>query len=255
LETNKTLALVVSTLLALDWSPDQIASRLRRDHPDDPRWWVSARSIYASLWVQGRGGLRDELRSHLRARKRRRRDSSDGRGQLTDMVSIRDRPPEAADRAVPGFWEGDLILGGDGRTALGTLVERSTRLVLLFALRDNHTAETTRQALTEVIQTLPGELARGLTWDQGKEMAGHAQFSIDTGVAVYFCDPGKPWQRGSNENTNGLLRQYFPKGTRFDQVTDTQIADAQWRLNNRPRETLNWDTPAEAYDRLVAMTT
>ena len=255
LETNPTLALVVSTLLALDWSPEQIASRLRRDHPDDPRWWVSTRSIYASLWVQGRGGLRDELRSHLRARKRRRRDSSDGRGQLKDMVSIRDRPPEAEDRAVPGFWEGDLILGGDSRTALGTLLERSSRLVLLFALRDNHTAETTRQALTEVIQTLPAELARGITWDQGKEMAGHAQFSIDTGVAVYFCDPGKPWQRGSNENTNGLLRQYFPKGTRFDQVTDAQITEAAWRLNNRPRETLNWDTPAEAYSRFVAMTT
>jgi len=258
LETNKTLALVVSTLLALDWSPEQISARLRRDHPDDPRWWVSPGSIYASLWVQGRGGLRDELTSHLRARKRRRRH--DGRGQLNDMVSIRHRPPEAEDRAVPGFWEGDLILGGDGRTALGTLVERTSRLVLLFALRDDHTAETTRLALTEVIQTLPGELARGLTWDQGKEMAGHVQFSIDTGVAVYFCDPGQPWQRGSNENTNGLLRQYFPKGTRFegtrfDQVTDAEITDAAWRLNNRPRETLNWDTPAETYSRLVAMTT
>ena len=255
LECHRGLALVVSSLVALDWSPEQISARLRRDHPDDPRWWVSPTSIYASLWVQGRGGLRDELTSHLRARKRRRRDRSDGRGQLKDMVSIRHRPPEAEDRAVPGFWEGDLIIGGDGRTALGTLVERTSRLVLPFALREDHSAETTRLALTKIIQTLPAELARGLTWDQGKEMAGHVQFSIDTGVAVYFCDPGQPWQRGSNENTNGLLRQYFPKGTRFDQVTDAQIADATWRLNNRPRETLGWDTPAETYSRLVAMTT
>jgi len=255
LESNRRLARVVERRLALRWSPEQIAERLRRDHPRDARWWVSAETIYHSLFVQGRGGLRDELRVHLRARKRRRRDGGDGRGLLRDMVNISERPAEAADRAVPGHWEGDLILGGDGRSALGTLVERSTRYVLLFALRDDHTAEATREALARTVRTLPAHLRRSLTWDQGKEMAQHVAFSVATGVDVYFCDPSSPWQRGSNENTNGLLRQYFPKGTSFVAVTDAEFRRVAVELNGRPRKTLGWDTPAEAYAKaFVAMT-
>ena len=251
LERHRRLARWVEARLAKKWSPEQIAERLRRDHPDDPRWWVSAEAIYKSLFVQGRGGLRAELAVHLRAKKRRRRDAQDGRGQLKDMVSISERPPEVADRALPGDWEGDLILGGDGRSALGTLVERRTRYVLLFVLRETHTAEAARVALTKVIRTLPVELRRSLTWDQGKEMAEHVRFSIDTGVKVYFCDPGKPWQRGTNENTNGLLRQYFPKGTRFSDLTDAQARAVARELNGRPRKTLGWDTPAEALAALL----
>jgi IS30 family transposase len=251
LERHRRLARWVERCLAKKWSPEQIAERLRLDHPDDPRWWVSAETIYHSLFVQGRGGLREELRVHLRAKKRRRRDPNDGRGQLVDMVPISERPPEVADRAVPGHWEGDLILGGDGRSALGTLVERQTRYALLFVLRDGHTAEAARAALTKVIATLPAELRRSLTWDQGKEMAQHVRFRVDTGVDVYFCDPGKPWQRGTNENTNGLLRQYFPKGSRFTDLTDAQARAVARELNGRPRKTLGWRTPAEALAELI----
>jgi transposase, IS30 family len=254
LERHRRLARWVQGRLRAKWSPEQIAQRLCKDHPDDPRWWVSAETIYRSLFVQGRGGLREELRVHLRARKQRRRDPGDGRGQLVDMVLISERPAEAADRAVPGHWEGDLILGADGKSALGTLVERSSRYVLLFALRDEHTAATTRAALTKAITTLPNELRRSLTWDQGKELAEHARFTVDTGIQVYFCDPGKPWQRGTNENTNLLLRQYFPKGTRFTNIADKELRHVARELNSRPRKTLQWDTPAEVYDRFVAMT-
>jgi transposase, IS30 family len=252
LEGNGRLARVVAARLANKWSPEQIAARLRKEHPDDPRWWVSPEAIYSSLYVQGRGGLADELRQHLRARKGRRRDGGDGRGLLVDMVSIAQRPPEADDRRVPGHWEGDLILGSDGRSALGTLVERSSRYVLLFVLRDNHTAEATRVALVRAVRTLPAELRRSLTWDQGKEMADHVRFRVDTGVEVYFCDPASPWQRGTNENTNGLLRQYFPKGTSFLDVTDTEARRVARELNGRPRKTLGWDTPAEALTALLA---
>ena len=254
LEGAGRLARWVAARLQKRWSPEQIAARARRDHPDDARWWVSAGAIYHSLFVQGRGGLRDELRSHLRAR-RRRAPAGDGRGRLPDTVNVSERPAEAADRAVPGHWEGDLILGGDGRSALGTLVERSTRYVLLFALRENHTAEATREALAKAVRTLPAHLRRSLAWDGGKEMAQHVRFTVDTGVQVYFCDPASPWQRGTNENTNGLLRQYFPKGTRFADVTDAELRRVAVELNGRPRKTLGWDTPAEAYAKaLVAMT-
>jgi len=252
LEGNGPLARAVASRLKKNWSPEQIAERLRKDHPDDPRWWVSADSIYSSLYVQGRGGLRDELRQHLRARKRRRRDSSDGRGQLIDMVNIAERPPEADDRKVPGHWEGDLIIGADGKSALGTLVERTSRYVLLFVLRDNHTAEATRVALTKAIKSLPVELRRSLTWDQGKEMADHVRFSIDTAIEVYFCDASSPWQRGTNENTNGLLRQYFPKDTSFLDVTDAEARRVARELNGRPRKTLDWDTPAEVLARTLS---
>jgi IS30 family transposase len=251
LESNGRLARVVRARLTRRWSPEQIAARLRRDHGDDPRWWVSAEAIYASLYVQGRGGLNDELRRYLRHRTPRRRDGGDGRGQLTDMVLITDRPPEVADRAVPGHWEGDLIVGADGRSALGVLVERASRYVALFVLPTNHTAAATRVAMGKAIRRLPAELRRSLTWDQGKEMAQHVQFSIDAGIDVYFCEPGKPWQRGTGENTNGLLRDYFPKGTRFDAVTDAHARAVARELNERPRKTLGWDTPAEALDKLL----
>jgi len=213
---------------------------------------VSVEAIYRSLFVQGRGGLREELRVHLRAKKRRRRDASDRRGRLADTINISERPPEVADRAVPGHWEGDLILGGDGRSALGTLVERQTRYVLLFVLRHGHHAEAAREALTKTIKILPTELWRSLTWDEGKEMAEHVRFRLDTGVDVFFCDPGKPWQRGTNENTNGLLRQYFPKGVSFADLTDAQARAVARELNGRPRKTLGWRTPAEALAQLLA---
>jgi IS30 family transposase len=251
LEGRGLLARTVTARLKRNWSPEQIAARLRKDHADDPRWWVSAEAIYNSLYVQGRGGLRDELRQHLRAKKRRRRDAGDGRGLLADMVMIADRPPEADDRRVPGHWEGDLILGSDGRSALVTLVERSTRYVLLGVLRDNHTADATLAVLEKLIRTLPVELRRSLTWDQGKEMAAHVRFTVQSGIAVYFCDPGKPWQRGSNENTNGLLRQYFPKASSFKNLPDAHARRVARELNGRPRKTLDWDTPAEAFAALV----
>jgi IS30 family transposase len=251
LEGNGRLARAVAVRLKKRWSPEQVAERLRKEHPNDPRWWVSPEAIYSALYVQGRGGLADELRQHLRSRKRRRRNGGDGRGQLVDMVNIAQRPPEADDRKVPGHWEGDLILGSDGKSALGTLVERTSRYLLLFVLRDNHTAEATRQALTKAIKTLPVELRRSLTWDQGKEMADHVRFGIDAGIEVYFCDPSSPWQRGSNENTNGLLRQYFPKSTSFLDVTDAEVRRVARELNGRPRKTLDWDTPAEALARAI----
>jgi IS30 family transposase len=253
---NGPLARAVAERLRQRWSPEQISRRLRRDHPEDPRWCVSPEAIYQSLFVQGRGGLNPELAAALRSGRARRRSrpARDGRGQLRDMVLISERPPEAEDRAVPGHWEGDLILGADRRSAIVTLVERATRYTLLAALPDNHTAPVTRDALARLIATLPAHLRRSLTWDQGKELAEHARLRVDAGIDVYFCEPGKPWQRGTNENTNRLLRQYFPKGTSFAAVTDDDLAAVAAELNGRPRKTLDWDTPAEAYARVVATT-
>lgn len=254
LEQLQALAAEVSRLLELQWSPQQISARLRRDRPAESTWHVSADAIYRSLFVQGRGGLRDELRSELRARKKRR--PKDGKGRFSDMVMITERPAEVEDRAVPGHWEGDLIISDSNRkTALGTLVERHSRFVMLFILRERRTAAACDAALREVVATIPAHLARSLTWDQGKEMALHARFTADTGIQVYFCHPAAPWQRGSNENTNGLLRQYFPKEIDFADVTDDWVTEVADRLNGRPRQTLNWDTPAEVYARTVAMTT
>jgi IS30 family transposase len=205
---------LVEGYLVQRWSPQQIALRLRHDHPDAPELWVSHETIYQSLFVQGRGALRAELTRCLRTGRVRRRPR--GRivpsGQLRDMVLISERPAEVEDRAVPGHWEGDLLIGAFNRSAIGTLVERRTRFVLLVALRGRR-PEDVREALAAKIQTLPAPLRRTLTSDRGKEMAEHVRFTVDTGVQVYFCDPHSPWQRGSNENTNGLLRQYFPKGT------------------------------------------
>ena len=197
------------------WSPQQIAQRLRAEFGDDRSMTISHETIYKSLYVQGRGELRRELTRCLRTGRARRRPQGrqDGRGRIPDMILISERPPEVADRAVPGHWEGDLILGKNGRSAIGTLVERSTRFVMLLHLDGDHTAERVRTAMTETILTLPDALRRSVTWDRGPEMAQHVQFRIETGIPVYFCDPHSPWQRGSNENTNGLLRQYFPRSS------------------------------------------
>ncbi len=238
------------------WSPRQISQRLRNEFSDDPSMQISHETIYQSIYVQCRGELRRELARCLRSGRAKRKPQGrlETRGAIPDMVMISDRPAEAADRAVPGHWEGDLILGANGRSAISTLVERSTRFVLLLHLPHGRSAEQVRTVMSQVIQTLPESLRRSLTWDQGKELAQHAQFTIDTGVAVYFCDPHSPWQRGSNENTNGLLRQYFPKGTDLSVHTAADLAAAADSLNGRPRQTLGWMTPSEKLAQLVAST-
>jgi transposase, IS30 family len=217
---------------------------------------VSHETIYKSLFVQGRGELRRELARCLRSgRAQRRPQGLAARGaRIPDMVMISERPAEVEDRAVPGHWEGDLILGKDNRSAIGTLVERATRYVMLLHLPDGRSAQHVRDAMTAKIGELPAELRRTLTWDQGIEMAQHVQFTIDTGVPVYFCDPHSPWQRGSNENTNGLLRQYFPKGTDLSVHSAEDLQAAADSLNNRPRETLGWKKPKEKLAELLATT-
>jgi IS30 family transposase len=251
------LRAVVEGWLEQRWSPQQIARRLRVDYPEDPEMWVSHETIYQSLYVQGRGALRKELAACLRSGRARRKPRgrtarTDGRGQLPDMVNISERPPEIEDRAVPGHWEGDLIIGQGGRSAIGTLVERTTRFVALLHLPDRHGAEDVRDALIRQVPTLPDQLWRSLTWDQGKEMAGHVGFTVATGVQVYFCDPHSPWQRGTNENTNGLLRQYFPKGTDLSGHSQDALDAVARELNGRPRQTLGWMKPCEKLAEVVA---
>ncbi len=248
LAANAALRLVVEDKLAVWWSPQQIAGWLRETHPSDPEMWVSHETIYLSLFVQGRGALRHELTACLRTRRAIRRPQTkakpSGKGQIREPVMISQRPAEVADRAVPGHWEGDLVMG-KRQTAIGTLVERHSRYVMLFALPDDHRAESVRNALAATVKRLPEHLWRSVTWDQGKEMAQHTQFTIDTGIQIYFCDPKSPWQRGSNENTNGLLRQYFPKSTDMATLTTDQLDAAAHSLNTRPRQTLNWLTPSQ----------
>jgi IS30 family transposase len=238
------------------WSPEQIALRLRAEFGNDARMQVSHETIYKSLYVQGRGELRRELATCLRTGRaqRRPRGRADQRGRIADMVMISERPAEVEDRAVPGHWEGDLIIGKNGYSAIGTLVERSTRYVMLLHLPNGRSAEQVRDAMTATIQTLPATLRRSITWDQGSEMAQHRQFSIDTDVAVFFCDPHSPWQRGTNENTNGLLRQYFPKGTDLNVHDLAALQAAAASLNGRPRKTLKWQTPTERLTELIATT-
>ena len=239
------------------WSPQQIAHRLVLDHPEDPEMRVSHETIYQSLFVQARGALRKELTRCLRTGRAQRRPHrrTDRGGQLLDMVLIAERPAEVEDRAVPGHWEGDLIIGKGGRSAIGTLVERQSRYVMLLQLPEGRAAEHVRSALAERILTLPEQLRRTLTWDRGKEMAEHARFSVDTGVQVYFCDPRSPWQRASSENTNGLLRQYFPKGTTLSCHDQAHLDRVAHQLNGRPRQTLGWMKPSEALARAVALIT
>jgi IS30 family transposase len=250
------LAATVTAWLEQWWSPVEIARRLRLEFPDDPMMWVSHETIYQSLFVQGRGELRRELHRCLRTGRARRRAHGhvETRGRIPDMVMLSDRPAEVADRAVPGHWEGDLILGRNGRSAVGTLVERATRYVLLLHLPDGRDADHVDAAMRRAIATLPGELFRTITWDQGKEMARHATFTIDTGIQIYFCDPHSPWQRGANENTNGLLRQYMPKGTDLSVHTQADLDRYARSLNNRPRQTLGFLKPSEKLSELLAHT-
>lgn len=257
LAANPELCAVVVEGLEKLWSPEQISATLHEDHPDDPEMWVSHETIYKSLYVQGRGELRRELTACLRTGRavRKHRSRVERRGQLKDIVTISERPAEVEDRAVPGHWEGDLIIGKNNKSAIGTLVERSTRFVMLMHLPDGQSAPSVRDAMTQAIQTLPEALRRSITWDRGKEMAEHAQFSVDTGVDVYFCDPHSPWQRGSNENTNGLLRQYFPKGTDLSLHDAQRLTEVAASLNGRPRKTLGWKNPAEALDELLVANT
>jgi IS30 family transposase len=256
LAANRRLRRAVERLLLDRWSPQQIAWQLRQDHPDDQEMWVSHETIYQSLFVQGRGALRAELHRCLRTGRARRRPAGRGRpdGELRDMVLLSERPAEVEDRAVPGHWEGDLIIGKGTHSAIGTLVERQTRFVMLVALPQGRTAEAVRTALAACILTLPTELRRSLTWDRGKEMAEHIRFTVETGVTVYFCDPHSPWQRGSNENTNGLLRQYFPKGTDLSVHSQAELDAVARQLNGRPRQTLGWMKPSEALAKVVALT-
>ncbi len=254
---DRVLAAVVRGLLGAWWSPQQIAARLRAEHPHDRMRQVSHETIYQSVYVQGRGELRRELARCLRsgrAARRSRRPGGDGRGKIPGMVMISERPAEAADRAVPGHWEGDLIIGQGGRSAVGTLVERSTRFVMLLHLPAGHGAGAVSDAMTAAVTALPAALARSVTWDQGSEMYRHAQFTLATGIPVYFCDPRSPWQRGSNENTNGLLRQYLPKGTDLGTRTAQDLADIADSLNKRPRMTLGYMTPSEKLAELIALT-
>jgi IS30 family transposase len=237
----------------LKWSPQQISRWLAGAYPTDPEMRVSHETIYMALYVQGRGALRHELHRALRtgrALRRSKQSPGHGIGKLANMVLISERPAEVEDRAVPGHWEGDLIMG-TRKTCVGTLVERSTRYVMLLKLEKN-TAEAVRTAMSKRIVKLPAELRRSLTWDQGKEMAEHLRFTIDTGVQVYFCDPRSPWQRGTNENTNGLLRQYLPRLTDLSVYSQRQLDAIARQLNERPRQTLGWVTPSQRLAEVVA---
>jgi transposase, IS30 family len=250
------LAARVAACLSQWWSPVQISARLRFEFPGDPMMHVSHETIYQALYVQGRGELRRELARCLRTgRARRRPRGRDGRsGHVKDMVMISERPAEAKDRAVPGHWEGDLIIGKDCKSAIGTLVERTTRYLMPLHLPDGRDARLVEQAMRQAITALPAELARTVTWDQGIEMSYHADFTIATGIPVYFCDPHAPWQRGSNENTNGLLRQYLPKGTDLSVHSAEDLTRIARSLNERPRKTLGFMKPSEKLAALLAHT-
>ena len=257
LATVPWLRQAVARKLGLNWSPEQIAGWLKRVHPGEEIYQVSHETIYRSLFVQARGVLKKELLQHLRfkrtmRRPRRANGQGDGRGQIKDMISISERPASVADRAVPGHWEGDL-LSGPKNSYIVTLVERHTRYVMLAKVADKST-QTVVSALIKQAKKLPTELYRSLTWDRGKELTDHRRFSLATDIDVYFCDPRSPWQRGSNENTNGLLRQYFPKGTDLSVYSQADLNKVARQLNERPRKTLGFETPAKRFNACVAST-
>lgn len=242
------------------WSPREIVLRLKKEYPDDMAMRISHEAIYQYIYVLPRGELKQTLVQALRQERKHRRKQygrkgkpEETRGKIADMLSIEERPREVADRAVPGHWEGDLIMGKYKRTALGTLVERTTRYTVLVPLGAKKDALTVRQAYAKEFQALPPELAKTLTHDQGKEMSEHRRFTIDTGIQVYFAHPASPWERGTNENTNGLIRQYFPKGTDFSKIPAREIKRVQRQLNDRPRAVLNYDKPDEVFNKLVAL--
>ena len=256
LATHQRLRTEVQTRLEEFHSPTQIAAGLRRDFPDDPEMWVSHETIYKAIYVQGRGSLRRELHTCLRtgrALRKPQRRTGERRGRIPNMVNISQRPPQVADRAVPGHWEGDLIMGSTAsNSAIGTLVERMTRFTMLLHLPDGHDAQAVQEAIVAKMADLPAILRQTLTWDQGKEMTNHAQIAAATELDIYFCDPHSPWQRGTNENTNGLLRQWFAKGTDLSVFPADYLDFVASKLNRRPRQTLDWRTPAEALDELLS---
>lgn len=254
---NRALARIVARKLKGRWSPEQIAGWLKYTYPDDGNYQVSHETIYRSLFIQARGALKKELLQHLRRTRMMRRgrghtQKTPTHGRITGTVSIRERPAEAEDRAVPGHWEGDLLIGSNN-SQIATLVERHTRYVMLVRVPSKDT-KTVINALIKHAHKLPRELYKSLTWDRGKEMADHQRFSLDTDIKVYFCDPKSPWQRGSNENTNGLLRQYFPKGMDLSNIHQNRLNAVARQLNERPRKTLNFRTPAERFAQCVAST-
>jgi IS30 family transposase len=255
LVSNPALARLVARKLTLHWSPDQIAGWLKRSYPDDESYQVSHETIYRSLFIQARGALKKELLQHLRSQRTMRRSrhkslKGEGLGQITDTVSIRERPASAEDRAVPGHWEGDLLFGSKN-SQIATLVERHSRYVMLAKVA-NKDSKTVIEALIKQARKLPRELYKSLTWDRGSEMAEHQRFTLATDIQVYFCDPRSPWQRGSNENTNRLLRQYFPKGMDLSGHSQAKLNGVARQLNERPRKTLNYETPAERFNQCVA---
>jgi IS30 family transposase len=254
LALNGRLRKVVASKLSLEWSPEQISGFLRIRYPDDESMQISHETIYKSLFIQARGALKKELMKHLRSGRRFRRarssTSEELRGKIPETISIRERPAEVEDRAIPGHWEGDLLCGTKSSQII-TLVERHSRYTALIKVAD-HKTENVVAALTRHVRTLPKSLRRSLTWDHGKEMSQHANFSVATDVKVYFCDPSSPWQRGTNENTNGLLRQYFPKGKDLSAITQSQLNKVALRLNQRPRKTLGFQTPADKFRACVA---
>ena len=255
LASSERLRLWVQEQLEKEHSPEQISARLRVEFPDDAEMRVSHETIYRALYVQGRGELRRDLHQRLRtgrAIRKTRRTTGERRGRIPGMVSIVERPPEVEDRAVPGHWEGDLIVGPASRSAIGTLVERATGFCLLLHLPAGHGADAVQEAMVQVMSGLPATLRQTLTWDQGGEMANHIQIAAATELDIYFCDPRSPWQRGSNENTNGLLRQYFPKGADLNLFAADYLEHVARKLNNRPRKRLHWQTPAEALDKLLS---
>jgi len=257
LMVNRSLARLVARKLQLAWSPEQIAGWLKHTYPDNENYQVSHETIYKSLFIQARGALKKELLQHLRRtrgmrRSRHHTQKTPEHGRITDTVSIRERPASVEDRAVPGHWEGDLVFGSNN-SQIATLVERHTRYVMLARVNGKDT-ETVINALIKQAHKLPRELYKSLTWDRGKEMADHKRFTLATDIKVYFCDPHNPWQRGSNENTNGLLRQYFPKGMDLSEVSQAKLNAVARRLNERPRKTLNYETPAERFNACVALT-